>query len=417
MNYSLQTLVKNITENSTCILDELHALKLQSILKENSSLPITLNNKVLAFKDYTIGELKIGDLTINIAPRNEAFTLTSFFQILQFIDRPLLEELSGHGFEESNTPFNLKNISKNFWFSVAQLMQFGATGYYQNKLEQGFQVHGAINFNNYIPQLIPHHGIQSTLIEHSINSNANQIIKSALTRLTLLEDPVNNTEKFQILRELKNVEDKFFSTYDIDKTISSLSSSNPHYVICLELAKKILHDLQLIYKNGQVEWLAFLENSNEIFEKYILKILDVSLPVKVEKWNEPKNYAVLEGGTKSGIKSFSPDILLNYDKKTGKALAVLDAKNKKFEPSKKYHLNDVVSPSDLYQLIFYCKQLKTRLGGLIYPSSTSNEPIRLIVDSEDNLDLYLFSVNMKEDMRTRHNKLVTDVTACILVNS
>ena len=74
----------------------------------------------------------------------------------------------------------------------------------QNKLEQGFQVHGAINFNNYIPQLIPHHGIQSTLIEHSINSNANQIIKSALTRLTLLEDPVNNTEKFQILRELKN---------------------------------------------------------------------------------------------------------------------------------------------------------------------------------------------------------------------
>ena len=122
-------------------------------------------------------------------------------------------------------------------------------------------------------------------------------------------------------------------------------------------------------------------------------------------------------GDQSGVKSFSPDILFDYDPNTGKALAVLDAKNKEFEPSTKQNLNDVVSSSDLYQLIFYCNQLKTKLGGLIYPSSTSNDPIRLTIDSADNLTIYLFSVNMKQDMKTRHKTLSNDVTKFILNNS
>jgi 5-methylcytosine-specific restriction enzyme subunit McrC len=410
-------LVSNIIENSSYTLDPEHALQMSDILRDNPTLPLTLKDQVLFFDEYTIGEFRIGDLAINIQPRNTAFTLTSFFQILQFLNRALLDELPGYGFDDSHALFDLKSISKTFCVSINALLQFGLTGHYHDRSEYSFQVKSDINFDNYVPQLVPYNGINSKLIEYSLNSRANKIIKSALVKLVLLEHPRDNPQKSQILRELENIEEEDFTIDQIDDSIAELFSSNPHYVICLELAKKILNDLQLAYKNGEVEWLAFLENSNTMFEKYVLKILDETLPVRVQKWDKPKECARLSAGDKLGVKAFSPDILLNYDQNTGKALAVLDVKNKSFEPSKKQDLNDVISSNDLYQLIFYCNQLKTKLGGLIYPSSTSNDPIRLTIDSKDNITLYLFSVNMKQDMKTRHSALSNDVTTCILNNS
>ena len=409
--------VRNIIENSSCTLDKEYASKLRDILRDNTTLPLKLRDEVLFFDAYTIGEFRIGDLTINVQPRNRAFTLTSFFQILQFLNRPLLDELPGYGYDDNNALFNLKSISKTFCLSINALLQFGLTGYYRDKSEYSFHVQSDINFDNYVPQLIPYNGINSKLIEYSINSRANKIIKSALVKLVLLEQPRDNPQKSQILRELENIDEEDFTIDQINDSISGLFSSNPHYVISLELAKKILHDLQLTYKNGEVEWLAFLENSNSIFEKYVLKILYETLPFRVQKWKKPKEYARLISAEKLGVKSFAPDILLNYDQNTGKALAVLDSKNKSFEPTKKQDLNDVISSSDLYQLIFYCNQLKTNLGGLIFPSSTSNDPIRLTIDSKDNLTLYLFSMNMKQDMKTRHATLSNDVTKYILNNS
>ena len=411
-------LVRNITENSSCALEDKYTVKLRDILRDNPKLPLKLQDGDLFFDAYTIGEFRIEDLTINVEPRNKAFTLTSFFQILQFLNRPLLDELPGYGFDDTRALFNLKRISEKFCASINALLQFGLTGYYRYESEYSLAVQSEINFNNYIPQLIPYTGINSKLVDYSINSKANKIIKSAMVKLLFLEQPSDNPKKFQILRELENIDEEDFTIDQINEEITKLSSPNPHYFISLELAKKILHNLHLSYKNGEVEWLAFLENSNDMFEKYVFRILDQTLPdVRVQKWSEPKTCAVLKAGEKSGVKSFSPDVLFNYDKNTGKALAVLDVKNKEFEPSKCQNLTDLVSSSDLYQLIFYCNQLKTKLGGLIYPSSTSNEPIQLTVDSKDNLTLYLFSVNMNTDLKTRHNTLKNDVTEFILKNS
>ena len=156
-------LVNNIIENCSLTLDEEYAFKLLEILRDNPTLPLKLKNEVLSFDDYTIGEFRIGDLTINIQPRNKAFTLTSFFQILQFLNKPLLDELPGYGFDDSHALFNLKSISKTFCVSIDSLLQFGLTGYYRNKSEYSFQIQSEINFDNYVPQLIPYNGINSKL--------------------------------------------------------------------------------------------------------------------------------------------------------------------------------------------------------------------------------------------------------------
>ncbi len=410
-------LVRNITENSTCIIEEEYADKLKKILKSNSGLPLRIKDKTIIFNDYTIGELRIGDLAINIAPRNPAFSLSSFFQILQFLDKPLLDNLDGFGFENSQSLFNLKDISKSFCLILNRLLQFGLTGYYETKTSTGFNVHGDISFNNYIPQLIPYEGIPSKHINYTVNSASNKIIKSAIQKLVSLEHPSVNAAKYQILRELENIDDELFSIEEIEEVINTLFSVNPHYGIALELAKKILFDLKLEYKNGEIEWLAFLENSNDIFEKYIIKVLEVSLPVKVEKWTEPKQFAVLNTSDKTGVKLFSPDIILNYDHRNNSALAVLDVKNKTFEPTEKKELSHLTSSNDIYQLMFYCRQLNTNLGGLIYPSSTDNDPIQMEIETSEELTIVLFSVNMKDTMKNRHEKFIREVTQYILNKS
>jgi len=406
--------VENITENSSLIIDEKYVVKLKEILSINTDLPIKLVNNTVFFDDYTVGEFRVDDLTININPRNSSFTLESFFKILQFIDCPLSDDVEGFGFEETRSLFKFDDISSHFCMVCKNLLQFGLTGSYTEEIIQDNTIHGEIVFEKYYPQLLPYQGIPSNLITYDLNIKANQILKLALLKLIRVESFDKNPEKYQILRELDQVDEKEFSFEEVSETISIFFSSNPYYTVALEYASKILFDLKLEFKNGQIEWLAFLENSNVTFEKYVFKIVELFLPEKIEKWGAPKKFAKLKSKSGEGMKSFSPDIMINFNKKTQICKAVLDVKNKVFEPSNKSNYSELISSSDLYQILFYCRQLKTKVGGLIYPSSTSNDPIQITLDSKDEIIIFLFSINMKEGMKSRHEKLIKELHLHIL---
>ena len=60
---------ESIVENSSIELDDKHAELLNKILDE-ASLPLLLEGNMLSFDEYTVGQLTLGDLTINILPRN-----------------------------------------------------------------------------------------------------------------------------------------------------------------------------------------------------------------------------------------------------------------------------------------------------------------------------------------------------------
>ena len=193
----------------------------------------------------------------------------------------------------------------------------------------------------------------------------------------------------------------------IDEICNRFVSANAHYPLCLEFASKILKDMKTRFNNGQMEWYAFLHNSNDIFEKYVRKVISRGIDLYVTKWNDPKEIAILTDGTRKGSKSFVPDILIDYNPNNGKARAVLDAKNKRFEPSN--NLGDLLSSSDMYQLVFYCDKLKTNLGGLIYPSKKDYKPVKVLIDGNQDFRFVLFSINMNERISVRHRKLCNDI--------
>lgn len=50
------------------------------------------------------------------------------------------------------------------------------------------------------------------------------------------------------------------------------------------------------FTHGSISWYAFLHNSNDIFEKYVRKVLTKGLNSYITKWDTPKQIAVLDDG-------------------------------------------------------------------------------------------------------------------------
>ena len=402
--------IESIVENSSIEIDDEHVVLLDKILKE-TSLPIALNGNMVSFDEYTVGQLTLGNLTINILPRNPALKLSNYFEMLTYIEHKFSPDLKSLGFDEDedNVEFNLTDLTKGFFNICKDLVRFGLTGLFVEERISNTKISGEIDFDAYNRLTTPIYGIPQINSVYLLNIGANKLIKSAINKILIAES--SNIVGFQLLKEFDVVDNVEF-TYDDAKAISnSFVSTNPLYYLALEYSIKILFGLKLEFKNGGIEWYAFLENSNTIFEKYVRRVLQSELDDDVSKWKEPKLFARLNNNNIKSSKSYSPDILLNYRKKKESCDVVLDVKNKTFIVDN-INSGKLVSSADMYQIIFYCNQLKANVGCLIYPSSETTQPIAIDIDNQD-LKIYLLSVDMSACAKDRQKNIVRDIKSYV----
>lgn len=405
----------SISENESVKLDSKYINIANEILIKNSSLPFNIHSNTIVFDEYTIGHLQLDDLIIEIAPRHTAFSLEKIFEMYLYIHTSNNNTKSlNYSFDSS---YGISSISTLFCSLCKKLLQTGLTGEYIKQKEYSFAVNGTILPELYNRKCLPIHGIANEFNNYTLNVPANQLIKSALLKLLNIESiPSIRNDLNSILRDFEMID-----TYNLDINLSNIYtskfySSNTFYPIVLEYAIKILQDMKIGLKNGNIEWSAFLENSNSLFEKYIRKIIKNNLIYSVDKWLEPKSYASISYDNYVGYKSYSPDIIIDYNNISNTCKAILDVKNKEnlFD---KNNLSNLVSASDMYQIIFYCNQLNCNLGGLIYPSSIDIDPIPIIIDNKNDLHICLIYVNMKSDIKKRHSKLINDINKHLLIFS
>ena len=408
-------IIKEIPENSKLNLEDKYIEILYKLKKDDPIIPFEITEKTISFNEYVVGEILIDDILIKIIPRNKAFDLISYFEIIEYINNPKSSILQTLFSSDGSKSFNLSNLSKEFINVLSLLLNFGISGEYKKELEDPLNVCGDIEADEFNFQLIPFEGVKSFVTLFTLDTRANQLIKKALVKLINHEDKDINKKKFQLFREIENISDTDFKKEDVNEIIRNLSTSNPYYFIALHLANKILFESTLKVINGNIKINSFLENSNYIFEKYIYAVLSNNLKIKIQKWDIPKEFCKFKMKDRVVKKSYCPDILINYDHKNHSALAVLDVKNKYFEPigSNKDYRN-LVSNQDLYQLIFYMRQLTVNIGGLIYPSQTNNDPIEMEIQSSENLRIFLISLNMKSNINERHTKFIKDINENIL---
>lgn len=406
---------KIVQENTPVLLAEKDLSIARLLLKNYPNQPFYVKNNQLIFDSYIVGELRLKDLLIKIEPRNAALNLNNIFQITTYLSAQNINpefDIPEYG---SSMSGGMGSIVKKFIESVINLLQYGLTGLIENNQNYSKNIKGRLTFKMFHPLEVALKGVNVISSLHSPNTSTNQIIKSAIQKLLIIElDNASRSELTSLLRDFDNIDSYTGDIGSISTLVENYQSSNPHYPLVIEYSLIILNNLKIEFRNGKLDSYAFLVNSNDVFEKYVLKILKKELGRKVEKLLQPQKYAVIRSSDgREGNKSFSPDILVEYDIDNKKCLAVFDTKNKDFNPELN-NLSEIVSSQDIYQLIFYCMTLNTKLGGLIYPSLSDQSPLELMVSTDKDLKLFLISINMNRSFKDQVSKLIQEINKLLI---
>lgn len=406
----------SIMENDSCPLCDEDLAVAREMISSNPEWKCTIEGNSIQFGQYMIGSVVIGNTQIEIKPRNRAFTLGNYFEMMLYVHTDKFNFSRTSGYQNTNG-FGLNLITTEFLDKCKRLINFGITGSYVTESHQGNIITGEINLDYFSRVEIPYAGVCIKDDQYLLDVVPNQVLKAALEKLALsLRSPAIRGEISLLLKYFSNVSPLYTGLNECRRICNSFYSANPYYPIALEFAFKILTEIKVKYGSGGISWNAFIFNSNDIFEKYVRKVLNEGLKVGATKWQEPKQIASLEVGSKRGLKSYSPDILVGYNPSLETAMAVLDAKNKKFNLNER-DISDVLDSADMYQLIFYCDRLHTKLGGLIYPSMSSDDPVKVIVEGNNDYRLMLFSINFSLPIKERNAELIRNIENNLMVYS
>lgn len=403
-----------INENDELEVDDATASEIVQMIIEEPSLPISMTNNIVSFDAYTVGTIQVGELGIEIKPRNSVFTLEKLFEMLLYESiNNFDEKYVSNGFGD-NQSFGFAAVTSQFYFECAKLVKFGLTGDFVSKVRRAKEIAGPLLLDKFHPKEIAVNGVTFVNETYTVDIIPNQIIKSAIIKLLHSEYRPEIRRNYQLLlREFVSVGGLTENLNGIETLCQKFYSANTHYPLVLEFAIKILKEMKMKFNNGNLTWYAFLHNSNDIFEKYVRKVVSKGIDSYVSKWDKPKEIAILDDGIRTGTKSYVPDILIDYDRQKGTAKAVLDAKNKKFNPDKG-DIGEILHSADMYQMTFYCDKLKTKLGGLIYPTGKNHKPISVLIDGNQDFRFVLFSINMNERIAVRHRKLCNAIKEYLL---
>lgn len=409
----------NVVENQTITLDKELYNKLYDAKSSDATLPFNLIDNTLIFDEYVIGSIQVGDITLNIQPRNKAFDLNNVFEMIVYTDFSFLkeDEISGFGFAKG---FGVDVLIKQFIADVRSLCNFGLTGNYIQQYVRDSIVYGDLNFNNYQKKIIPFHGIESLKTEYSINTVQNSVIKKALIKcLQHIKQPKLRAEIVFLLNNFIEIDDYHGLIPQDYVKIFNFYSPNKFYPICLEAALKILENIKVNYLNSNLVFKSFLFNSNDIFEKYVRAILKRNLEINISKLDTHTVQITSINSFHHSAheclnKYVSPDILIGYEARSNRALAIMDVKNKDFNPSRQGNYTDLISSSDLYQIIIYCLKFKTEIAALVYPSNREIKPISFFADIQSTLHIFLLSINMQDTLANRHKNFLLAIRDNIL---
>ena len=404
----------SIFENESCSVSPTDATIAKTISTLNPDLKIFVNDNIISFNEYTIGSIQIGNTAIEIKPRNPSFTLEKYFEMILFSNINNFDTNMPASRYSDNFMYGFNAIADQFITECKKLVDFGITGEFVKSIKNSSIIAGEIVFEKYSFKEIPITGIYTKNENYTVDNLPNRVIKSALNKLIRSEIRKEfKKDIFSILRPFACVGKLTLNLDDAEKLCKKFYSANKSYPTVLEYSFKILREMKIKYQDGQLMWYSFLYNSNDVFEKYVRKVISDGLNIPVTKWPTPHKIARIKYHATEVDKGYSPDIIIGYNNQDDSARAVLDVKNKYFDPEMN-NLADVLQSADMYQLIFYCEKMKTDLGALIYPACKNFEPVKVYINGSTDLKFVLISINMTDELKLRNKKLIENIEKYLL---
>lgn len=403
----------NIKENSSFRLEEEYLQEASNFINENKDLPLYLKGDTLTFEKFIIGSFRLRDMVINILPRITGLTTNHYLE-MQLYNEGILDDRIASLLNE-NEDFGVQdNIIDLFLKETLGLAEKGLEGAFIKHEELTNSIRGKILVEKISPVDLFLDEIPVEYEIHTLNTLSNKIIKLALDKVRVIARKSMHVRIYSVVSSYFNEIDSDIDSSELELMIKQVQQTNHNvnekYPNVIGLAVKILKELKINLKSNQVTSSSYLVNSNTVFEKYSRKILSKGLSANITKWDIPKPMGKFYVNDTSYVKSFSPDILLNYHTDSNTAYAILDAKNKDISDVK-----NVGDLADIYQIIFYCHALEANFGAIIYPCSKRIKPITFTIDSFKETNIFAFAIDFSKLIKTRHKTFVKDVVETLLL--
>lgn len=208
--------------------------------------------------------------------------------------------------------------------------------------------------------------------EFSINNTLNQIFVYCITNLI---KGIRNQQTIKILRHMQT-----YFTEVTEREIGNLEVNNYKFTRLNDrfeeafiLAKMLLRGYSSLGSRGNDKAFSILFRMDEIFEKYITKLLYITLEDGVIHSQHSKYKLLVSENTNKGIFQLKPDIVIEKD---GKEQLIMDTKWKRISSAYNRH---GVKREDLYQMYAYLTRYKDVHNViLLYPHN-------ILVSGEENI--------------------------------
>ncbi|MFC3885523.1 McrC family protein [Bacillus songklensis] len=268
----------------------------------------------------------------------------------------------------------METLVRLFVKEVEALLQKGVMKEYMMEEENLSVLRGRVDIRRHLKtNLFTPARIYCRYDELTTNIAENQVIRTAL------EMTRNFSLTKQTMRQVNRLLNEFTVLTDIyqgeDWPSFTYNRLNQHYLAAHKLAYYLWRQIYVhnLYEFRQESHFSFLIDMNDLFEKFIAKMLVRYLPdpIKVTEQRVFKKAIMKNGGSYHNIK---PDIVIESPDADP---IVLDTK---YKPYGKYK----VSNSDIYQLAFYAQFLTKSEKGfkafIIYPKYSGEESSEEIID-------------------------------------
>ncbi len=358
-------------------------LSIRNIIGENN-LRLEVDGKLLV--SHYVGFIHVNKIRVLIYPKiarnikeddlyNKAFNI--LVKMLAYTDFDQIKRI--------NTPQDLGKYDGDilelfialFIDELLNLFKRDINRSYSLTMENESFIRGKIDFaenvkkNSYRKHL---HALKYE--EFTENILMNQILKTVV--FNLLRRTVVKSNRVKLRQALLWLEDvkQIKITAEIWNQVV-FTRLNYQYKTVFNMARLFYYNSSTNLNKGDEITFSFLVPLNQLFERYIFKILQEALASDVSiKYQGPVNYLGYSDGEK--IFQLRPDISMI---KNDQVIMIFDAKYKEIIDAKG---NNLVSQSDIYQVLAYSVQYNCNLIFLVYP--------KMLGSNKDNLEL--FNINI-----------------------
>ena len=334
-------------------------------------------------------------------------------RMLNFANDVFLDDVSVFNAEnKKNTSVDYSKFIIYYMFihKLEKAFLLGLPKSYVSVNHHEMKVKGKIDINRFIKYDIPFKGKVSSISREQ--KEIQEIIDVLYKAISIIDKQSkgNNVISTQNISHIKthlkqHKSNRYVSNETISKAIKSKALQNPifsPYKKVLEYAKLIINANNLEEKkDANKETFGFLVNVAELFEIYLVKLLQH----RMTDWEVIHEEETEVYKTNFFIRNIKPDIVLKKDNK----IMVFDAKYKQMKFRGRYEYGGDLDRNDFFQIntymSYYNNQKGSTLiaGGLLYPISSEFD-CRFDDNKKCNNDYYerkAHSANWFENDRTK----------------